>query len=334
VQQKTHIRYLDGWRGCSIALLLVGHFNLQPIFYGKEFNPSSLAVECFFALSGRLMAEILFVRETSLATFYVHRVSRIVPALWLFAFSMLIAEQFTHRLGVTPFGVLTAITFTRNYFMVDDCLGHIWSLCVEEHAYILLSLVALLHRVWRFNLIAVLSGGAFAMAINGAVQQRFSDHAHIYWQSDVRIASILVPAALYLKFRYAKLPSLVPVLSILTGFAIFLIGSVPAPVRYTIPTLLISFGLATAENLPKVLLDILSSRPLRILGVLSYTLYLWQQPFTHYDAFSLPVLLGMLAGVTLVTFYGFEKPMRSLINRTWSQRRTRSIETHATQVAT
>jgi peptidoglycan/LPS O-acetylase OafA/YrhL len=176
VSLGRHVDYLDGWRGCSIALLLIGHFNLTPLVAGRDFNPAGLAVECFFALSGRLMADILFVRRMPLVRFYVHRVSRIIPALWLFVLSMLIATAFAPRLNV---------------------------------------------EYYRANLHPELRGDS-----------------RLPWDR-------------------------------------------------------------------------------RFLGFWSFTLYLWQQPFTHYDGYdgySLPVLVLLLCLVTLVTFHFFEQPARRFID--------------------
>jgi peptidoglycan/LPS O-acetylase OafA/YrhL len=315
VGQYRHVDYLDGWRGGSIALLLIGHFNLMPLIAGRNFNPAGLAVECFFVLSGRLMADILFVRRTPLVKFYVHRISRIVPALWLFVFSMFIATQFAPRLNVEWSGVITALTFTRNYWGATDCLEHLWSLCVEEHAYVLLSLIAVAHRRSGFNVTKILLTISIAMALNGAIQFSLMHRVLAYWQSDVRISSILISAALYLHFRERNIHPIAPVAAILAGFAIYLIGSIPNFVRFTVATSLLSFGMATADSLPTLFRNLLSLKVARYLGFWSFTLYLWQQPFTHYDGYLLPVLLLLLSFVTLVTFYFFEQPSRGLINR-------------------
>ncbi|MER8439084.1 hypothetical protein NKH36_02770 [Mesorhizobium sp. M1312] len=53
---RTRLAHLDGWRGLSIVLVLIGHFFPVP-----GINLGVMGVEFFFVLSGRLMAEILFV---------------------------------------------------------------------------------------------------------------------------------------------------------------------------------------------------------------------------------------------------------------------------------
>lgn len=268
------------------------------------------------------MAEILFVRESPLGRFYVHRVSRILPSLWLFVLSMVIAGHFVGRLDITWPDVLATLTFTQNYFYSPNCFGHIWSLCIEEHAYILLSLIAIFHRRRRaISIFAICFSIAVAMALNGMVQTYYFHSEGVYRRSDVRICSVLISAALYLRFRYQNVPSFIPLTSILVGFAIFLVGSVPDIIRYTVATTLISIGLATADCLPKLILASLSFGLLRFFGLLSYTLYLWQQPFTHYEGYSLPILLTTLFSTSIAVFFGFERPLRSAVNLAWDRHR-------------
>src|SRR3954464_3947024 len=70
------LRFLDGWRGIAIASVLVDHF-AEPDY----FNSGRAGVELFFVLSGRLMAQILFVGEPALANFYYRRFTRVWPTV-------------------------------------------------------------------------------------------------------------------------------------------------------------------------------------------------------------------------------------------------------------
>ncbi|MDE3177980.1 MAG: hypothetical protein KGM15_17910 [Pseudomonadota bacterium] len=66
---------LDGWRGAAIAPALAGHF-----FTLGGINLARVGVDPFLALSGRLMAELLFASATPLPTFFLPRLSRVYPA--------------------------------------------------------------------------------------------------------------------------------------------------------------------------------------------------------------------------------------------------------------
>src|ERR1700761_7320849 len=53
-----HSILLDNWRGWAILLVLIGHF-----FETDGDSLGRLGVELFFVLSGRLMADLLFVKR-------------------------------------------------------------------------------------------------------------------------------------------------------------------------------------------------------------------------------------------------------------------------------
>jgi peptidoglycan/LPS O-acetylase OafA/YrhL len=71
---------------------------------------------------------------------------------------------------------------------------------------------------------------------------------------------------------------------------------------------------------PAVIKAILSAAPLRMLGLWSYSIYIWQQPFylnSRNGGLStwLAVMLALLSG--LFSFYAVEKPCRQYLNRIW-----------------
>jgi hypothetical protein len=113
--ETKHVDYLDGWRGGAILLLLVGHFAALPTISGHSFYTGRLGVECFFVLSGRLMAEILFLRQIPIGIFYWRRISRIFPALWLFLGALTFATVLYPQIDVTSLKALASVAFLVNY---------------------------------------------------------------------------------------------------------------------------------------------------------------------------------------------------------------------------
>jgi peptidoglycan/LPS O-acetylase OafA/YrhL len=312
--ETEHKNYLDGWRGMSILLLLAGHFDLIPTIAGHTIYTGRLGVECFFVLSGRLMAEILFVRRKPLLVFYQRRISRIFPALWLLVGALLVT-------GIADAtGAIRALTFTANYWPAGEPLEHLWSVCIEEHAYVLLSVLAFLDRRTRTNPPLVLALICIACIVNGAVQT-FVFHKgfnETFWHSDVRLSSVFMSAALYLKLRETKLPQLGlwPAVLIIAGFAISIPYSIPDPIKYSLGTLLITIGFLSIQRGSKMIIWALSTLPATQLGIWSFSIYLWQQPFyVHEDQFSTWLLLGCAIPVALLSFYLVERPARALINR-------------------
>ncbi|TPL24296.1 MULTISPECIES: acyltransferase [unclassified Mesorhizobium] len=320
---RTRLAYLDGWRGLSIALVLIGHF-----FPVAGINLGVLGVEFFFVLSGRLMAEILFVERYPLKKFFKRRFSRIYPALLVFVIVSMIALSGTF-VAFKWKAALTALTFTYNYagILVNraGALDHIWSLCVEEHAYIILAAISALVAS-RSRVIPLLLVLAVLATANGAVSYWFlhMDYETTYWRTDVHIASILLSAAICLLKTDGKLPALlkgpyVAVAAAISAVLLFM-DPVPTPIHYLVAVPLLALAVNALDFSTRLFSGLLSSWPMATLGLWSYSLYLWQQPFYKfvYERGSDPWL--MLAGVfacALCSYYVIERPSREWLNRNW-----------------
>lgn len=108
-----------------------------------------MGVDLFFVLSGYLIGSQLLKpvrdgRGVSLLDFYRKRAYRILPVylavLGLYCFWPLWREA----PGMSP--VWEFLTFTENFFVnysVNHAFSHVWSLCVEEHFYLLLPVIVL-----------------------------------------------------------------------------------------------------------------------------------------------------------------------------------------------
>ena len=319
------IGFLDGWRGLAILGVLFGHF-----VSNTGINLGRFGVELFFVLSGRLMAEILFVRNTPLIEFFPRRIARVYPALLIFATIIFILSRFLPSLDVTIPDYLSAITFTTNYaqfwFPRNEILDHIWSLCIEEHMYLLLGLLAAIHRVRPLPMVGVTASIAALMMANGVIESLLGwDYYAVYWRTDVRGASIMVAVSLYLALRDGTpqwlLWSWLPLLLAGIGFTLNF-SAVPDPIKYTVGSSCVAGSLILLAHAPKWVLNLFENPVLTQLGLWSYSLYLWQQPF-YKLAFghSLPIRLCILFaafGVALLSFYFVEQPARRYLNRVWS----------------
>jgi peptidoglycan/LPS O-acetylase OafA/YrhL len=89
----------------------------------------------------------LFIKTSPLTTFFKRGISCVWPALFVFIISMwLIFGRTDTDLLVGYQSVLSSLAFTYNYYSIyaghSPVLDHIWSLCIEEHTYILLTLIA------------------------------------------------------------------------------------------------------------------------------------------------------------------------------------------------
>jgi peptidoglycan/LPS O-acetylase OafA/YrhL len=322
---------LDGWRGMAILLVLVGHF--------APSAPAGLGgagVDCFFVLSGRLMAEILIVRRTDLATFLVRRASRILPALAVFVLfllpALLIAPGYSSR-GDSLLGAAGALLFFQNYLPREHMVGmfeHTWSLAVEEHSYLVLALVALLTvRGRRAAALAALLLAVAAMLNGLRLGLDPAVEAHFYWRSDVRAASVFLAFAAWLWAEPLRrsgggraLAWVSPVVLAL-GLLVETAPLVPHPLRFTLGTGLLAAALVTLEFAPVRFRALFEARWLTWLGLVSYSLYLWQQPFYVAVMSDMPLLLclPLAFACAIWSHYRVERPARERLNALFDARR-------------
>ncbi|MDI4631680.1 acyltransferase [Pelomonas sp. V22] len=326
-QQETrpHLDYLDGWRGLAIALLLAGHF-----FPVDGINLGALGVNFFFVLSGWLMTRLLFVQQTPLATFYRRRISRILPAHLAFLLLVSVALYLTGR-PVSASETGAAALFLNNYWAPEPGqalmpFGHVWSLSVEEHCYVLLSLIALAARRWRLPAVAGLAlavGVCVASALAyGWLQPGPQLPFDQYLRTEVAGYGIFVSGLIFLalqRYRPKAAPAAL-VLALLLLACVLHWWSVPAAAQKILGV----GALALAVNLLTLtapwLQRALSWRPLCLLGTWSFSLYLWQQPFYLWSRPEDGTVWWGLAGslaAGLLSFYALEQPLRRWLNRRW-----------------
>lgn len=319
----TRYAYLDGWRGLSILAVLIGHFlNIH------GFNAGRFGVEMFFVLSGRLMAEILFIKHTPLPSFFKRRISRVWPALFVFIIAMwLIFGRTENDLHVGYQSVLSTLTFTYNYYSIyvehSPVLDHIWSLCIEEHTYILLAFVAFLSRKYRFDPIKPLIVLCLLFLANGALLtfSQHLDYYNVYWRSDTRSASILIGVIIFLVFTQSgkKVNALTSIT--LLGLAVtFNMNAVPDPIKYSLGTICVAIAICTIKELPDYLMKFLCHPLLTRVGLISFSLYLWQQPFYKmiHVGYSKVLLLALAMMIATLSYHFIEVPVRKYLNERWA----------------
>lgn len=321
---SRHLEYLDGLRGLAITFLLIGHFFPIP-----GINFGAVGVNLFFVLSGYLMGQLLFIKETPIPIFYRRRISRIVPAHAFFILCLTILFFETGK-PINWSEVFAALGFVNNYFPGElgnavMPFGHIWSLSVEEHSYILLSIVAIASRKQWLNAKSTIVGLSVFFSAVGFWNFYHYSGRELYGNdlhTEVMAFGIFVSASFLLilhKVRVPKLPAYLYVFLFGAGIMMHW-WSIPVPLSRTVGVGL----LALAVNLLYVASDRvkkwLSLKPLKMLGLWSFSIYLWQQPFylaVHRTGVSniLGVSLAVCCGIA--SFYLLERPVRSYLNRVW-----------------
>jgi len=289
----------DGWRGIAIVLVLCGHFlNIEWLWEDR------LGVDVFFVLSGMLMSIILFEKRLSLRDFYIRRLSRIYFSTLLFLRTYLPAEP--------------------DIWATDVAIGHLWSLNVEEHAYLFLSLISLIlvRRKYIAWLLLALGVGSVLLSFY---------HYNIIPTEEIKLYLIRTESAVVFIFFSAgygllrrqfewTLPPLVPVVCFAGAVACYALA-LPLWLVFAVSPILLAICVNHLDDLPKLVNKLLLFAPLRYIGLWSYSIYLWQQFFYIY-AWKIPggrpagLLLALVFGIS--SYYLLETPVRRLINSKWS----------------
>jgi peptidoglycan/LPS O-acetylase OafA/YrhL len=321
---------LDGWRGLAILLVLGEHFAGTPT--------GRLGVEVFFVLSGMLMAKVLFHDRVPIRTFYQRRIARVFPTFYLYVATVAIVGWLAHA-DFSRTHLLYTATFTRSYLPPGTSiwsdllpLGHIWSLNVEEHAYVVLSLVAILTATaLRKSVVWWLGALALACLVMGWWYSRQPQPAGTPTALHTEVAAfgLMASAALAHGLRGRRVhPWLAGAVLALTLACVLLThrfnqGQLAYRLLvYVAVPLMLALSVNVLHAAPAWVLRVLSAPWLTWFGVCSFSLYLWQQPFYRLQASIQlePVLaLAMATAVGAASFYGFEQPVRLWI-RGWGRR--------------
>ncbi|HEW9969939.1 TPA: acyltransferase family protein [Enterobacter cloacae] len=295
IKYRTEI---DGLRAIAVLAVIIYHA------FPSVLPGGFVGVDIFFVISGFLITGII-IKELqgggfSIVRFYERRARRILPALFFvvvvvspFAYLWLLPSDFDSFLK----SIIAVLTFTSNFLFASESgyfapnvelkpLLHTWTLAVEEQYYIFFPL--LLCALWRFGkkisfiIILIISVISLALAQVGSV----TSPTNTFYLLHARAWELLIGsmcAFYYTGGKVTVIENKASTLS-LTGL-LMLIASIfflnkgyPYPSAYTlIPTigsaLILLF--ATSKNTVGKLLSI---KPVAILGLISYSAYLWHQP--------------------------------------------------------
>lgn len=356
---QKHIPYLDGWWGLAIIFVLLGHFGPWRFWYFGRFG-----VVLFFVLSGMFMAKLLFLEKVKISTFFARRASRILPVCWIYLTTMyfFIAKilspnkiENTESLISSYFFLGTYVPKNESLFDSSFHLGHLWSLNVEEHGYIFLAVGAVL--LARFNSkraieIFLFTTTLFIISIAIFFINGLPSYGALSYRNHTEVASLglIFSAALTVYFsgrqNVDKGKWWIPIIAVLASFSVAipdvfgLSDNVTDFLTLILCPVLAAYSLSKIEDMPNVIKKVLSSRFMRWFGTMSFSIYIWQQPF--YEMVKEEKLLKfsmvpVVLVVAILSFYCLENPARKFLNRKFSEysaKRHKSSTNAADDVAT
>ncbi|WP_445715869.1 acyltransferase family protein [Flavobacterium sp.] len=173
---KRHFHTLDALRFFSFLIVFFHHIPVPENSWFYVFTKSgNIGVSFFFVLSGFLITYILLYEKTkhktiNLKNFFAKRILKIWPlfyALLLFAFLtpffLKLLKLSYSNIGYEP-NWLMSIFFMENYYMMFtgsfpnvSPLRVMWSLCIEEHFYILWGLLFAFVPIHKLKYVIVIS---------------------------------------------------------------------------------------------------------------------------------------------------------------------------------
>ncbi len=253
-------------------------------------------VYLFFALSGLLICTRLLREEAESGTisrkgFYLRRLFRIQPASLVY---LAVLSILTLIALIPPYwdGIVSSVLMFRNFWPAPHGYeywfsAHFWSLSVEEHFYLLLPTFLVLVRRRRMEILAttVVVLEAWRIFVFHHKQlQLFT--TFIWFRTDLIISGILLGSVAALALDRPHLRSLAqrflhPWVALLYATAIFWRlwvhhSNVDHALMVSVYPLLIVSTLLHPRSLLGRLLE---TPPMRFVGHISYSLYLWQQLF-------------------------------------------------------
>ncbi|MDF1821884.1 MAG: acyltransferase family protein [Alcanivoracaceae bacterium] len=287
---------IDGLRAVAVLPVMLFHAGVS------GFSGGFVGVDVFFVISGYLITTILLEERAdgrfSLLGFYDRRIRRILPALYFVMFCSIPAawylmlpddlENFGQSLvSTTLFSNNILLWITSDYFQLEaefKPLLHTWSLAVEEQYYIVFpALLALLWRYGRRHLFAALALVAIASLAAAEMASRFWPQAAFYlipFRAWELMAGALV-AIHFLKHpgkTFANGPLALAGLVLILASVVLYDSGTPFPGVYALVPVLGTVLFIVYGSTGTLAARVLSLRPMVLVGLMSYSLYLWHQP--------------------------------------------------------
>ena len=331
---------IDGLRALAVVPVILFHAGFE------LFSGGFVGVDVFFVISGYLITTILIEdlenKRFSIVNFYERRARRILPALFFvmlvcipFAW-MLLSNTALNKFGSGLIGVslfLSNVVFWKQQGYFDESaelnpILHTWSLAVEEQYYVLFPIFLIL--AWRFGKNRVF----WMVVVIAIISLLLSEWG---WRNQATANFYLAPTRAWELFAGSIAAFTVHKQGVQKNNLLALIGlaaviysiffyneTTPFPSVYALVPVLGVVLLVLYADKETFSAKLLSSKGFVGIGLVSYSAYLWHQPFfAFFRVYNKEITLNIYAslGLVFLTFviaylsWRFvEKPFRSRAN--------------------
>ncbi|MGA2853207.1 MAG: acyltransferase [Verrucomicrobiota bacterium] len=349
---------LNGWRAVAILLVILDHAvytagfpaDRIPAWGWVLLQQGDLGVRIFFVLSGFLITHLLLKEaeqrdSVSFKRFYIRRCLRILPVYVTYLSVLALLLKIGVYSGESNSSWLGALTFTRNMVgPVNSFTGHFWSLAVEEQFYLAWPLCLIIFALWRrprlaYSLILIpvflcplVRTSGMTIENNGEFYGRvFGGNSILVYADSLAIGCL---GAFLLRRVFLRLTSvassfvLAAALAIIASGAVLgLVSGIPNFVLAFIPSvqavaILIAMWIST-QHQNNIIFRVLNWPPVNLLGILSYSLYIWHVLFlSNFTGSTLRAILYdwrtwwlLSIATAALSYYCIERPVLRLKRR-------------------
>ncbi|TWI98852.1 peptidoglycan/LPS O-acetylase OafA/YrhL [Mucilaginibacter frigoritolerans] len=302
IVKDNHFPSLDGLRAVAIMLVILYHFGANHFL--RPFHiliNGDTGVNLFFVISGFLITTLLLKGkmahgQISLKRFYLRRALRVIPAAYLFLLVMILLNAI-YKFGITGRSFAAAFLFYKNFpYQEEPFLGHFWTLAAEAQFYLFFPLLLSLNTKWYTVVLSVIVIAVPFISIlgfyhvhflfgNAFIKQATQIIMYSFWKGPFIILIGSLAAVLLFKGiidiknnKYSYLLSFLLLATALMISSKSFVFYTPYVCELGSAVLFVWVILLNLDK-PNFLSTILQSRVMTKIGVLSYSLYLWQQPF-------------------------------------------------------
>ena len=334
--QRLHS--LDGLRAASILLVILGHIGgtvNSPAWLTPFHNLGNFGVKIFFVISGFLITFLLLEElrcygAINLRSFFMRRFFRIFPAFYFYIACIVVASSFG-LIDLFKGDIFHAASFTMNYHHERAwALNHTWSLAVEEQFYLLWPLALVVMGIKR-ALLCALFFVLLAPLVRAGMWYGLDASPSAMTREFQAVGDALAVGCLLavIHHRGWSIPEWFR-----TGWFIIVplsLFAVPVFLYKLDSELFYIFGqsyvnIAAAAVIWRCIsvsqgpaYHCLNNRLAIWIGTLSYSLYLWQEPFLNswsvawFASWPLNLVLAFACAIT--SYYLIERPCLKL--KTW-----------------
>ena len=311
-KNKHYMPGLDGLRAISVLAVIAYHLNL------KWAQGGLLGVGIFFVISGYLITDQIInewkgKQRFNLLNFWIRRFRRLLPAmLWmLFCVGTWLLIFDLDRLLSLKGHFVSALFYVNNWWLIfnkvsyfesfgpPSPIGHLWSLSIEEQFYFIwpLFLVIGLTIVKRRSYLIkwILIAAALSAISMGWIYEPGTDPSRVYYGTDTRAFGLLIGATLafiwpskqlkqrdQVPYQARLILDVIGVVSLLITLILMVctnkFNESLYPWGFVFLSFITAILVAVLAHPASIIGTMLGCKPLRWIGVRSYSLYLWHFP--------------------------------------------------------